>query len=378
MLSTILLAAAGAFSWTTHIPEGGLQFAEKNGALSFRLAGRGAAKGGDGYVETALPLYGRGALDFDVRQTPATDNRAMSLFLTFYNITVFWHDACKDWRVFVPGPEAKRERGFRDEPTSHHQMAIFEPGKWHHCRIEFDRSLGRVEFFLDDLTSPVYILGDWSVWGTQEFLGGALRIGGLGLSKNSVWDVKDVVLSERPAASAATARTETIVFEGFANDYYDLRTRLAGRKPRFYTLVTTRASESAANAMRFTGMPGASLLSAAKTIVLEDAPVGPGELIPHFVVEDIVRQVKEGATLVVLDGFFSLKRGKYDESALKEIIPARTLPKTGFGAFPSNPEIVVSKVGRGEVRVFRGLRFTEEEKDFVSQFDPWFDRLFGR
>ena len=378
MISTILIAVVSTFSWTTHIPEGGLQFSERNGELNFRLAGRGAACGGDGYVEAMLPLYKRGSLDFDIRFTPAKDNWAMSLFLTFYNITVFWHDACRDWRVYVPGPEAKRERGFNDEPTYHHQMAIFEAEKWHHCRIEFDRSLGRVEFFLDEMNSPVYILGDWSVWGVQEILGGTLRIGGLGLSKNSVYDVKNIALSERTATKVAKSRTETIVFEGFANDYYDLRTRLADCKPRYYTLVTTRHSETASNAMRFTGMPGSALLAAAKTIVLEDAPVGPGDLIPHFVVEDIVRQVEDGATLVILDGFFSLKRGKYDESALKGIMPEGGLPSTGFGALPAKPEILVRKVGKGEVKVFRGLKFTEETRDFAPGFDPWFERLFQK
>ena len=114
MISTILIAAVSTFSWTTHIPEGGLQFSERNGELNFRLAGRGAACGGDGYVEAMLPLYKRGSLDFDIRFTPAKDNWAMSLFLTFYNITVFWHDACRDWRVYFPERNFNREQFFID------------------------------------------------------------------------------------------------------------------------------------------------------------------------------------------------------------------------------------------------------------------------
>jgi len=377
MISTVvLLAAVNAFTWTKHIPGNGLEFSESGGELKFVLSGRGPACGGDGYVEAGMPLYQKGVLDFDVKSEPPGANRAMSLFLSFYNITVFWHDACKDWRVYTPGPESGRERGFRHEPTRHQQMAMFEAGAWHHCRIGFDRTLGRVEFFLDDMENPVYILGDQSVWGAQEFLGGALRIGGLGLSRGSTYFVKNVVLSETAEKEASAQRTETLVFEGFANDYYDLRTRLEAAKPRYYTLVTTRAAETAMNRMRYTGMPGMSVLAAAKTIVLADAPVGPNGLIPHFVVEDIVRQVEDGAVLVVLDGYFSMKRGKYDESALKDILPEGSLPATGFGALPDKPEILVRKVGKGEVRFFRGLRFTVSPKEFAPRFDAWFQKLF--
>ena len=377
MISTVvLLAAVNAFNWTKHIPGNGLEFSEKGGELKFVLSGRGHAMGGDGYVEAGMPLYQKGYLDFDIKSEPPRANRGMSLFLSFYDITVFWHDACRDWRVYTPGPESKRERGFKHEPTRHQQMAMFEAEVWHHCRIGFDRALGRVEFFLDDMADPVYILGDQSVWGAQEFLGGTIKIGGLGLSRGSTYFVKNVALSETAGTETAPPRTETLVFEGFANDYYDLRTRLADAKPRYYTLVSTRAAETASNRMRYTGMPGMSALAAAKTIVLADAPVGPGNLIPHFVVEDIVRQVEDGATLVVLDGYFSMKRGKYDESALKDILPEGALPATGFGPLPDKPEILVRKVGKGEVRFFRGLKFTVSPKDFAPKFDAWFQKLF--
>lgn len=382
MVAAVLASfAAEAFTpteWTRFIPPDGLKATVLSNGVELVLAGRGKCKGGDGYVAAQVPLYARGRLDFDVKVEPPTRNRAMAQFMTLYGIRMFWHDSCRDWRVIIPGPNSVRESGFADEPVRHFRIAKFAAGVWHHCRVCFDVEADRVEFFLDDMSDPAYIAGGISVWDQAEYEGGVLKIGGLGLSRDSVGTFANIELVEESGAAAGVERTGTLVFDGLASDYYRVAEILSSEKPRSYVLDFTRASYWPKNNYKYGKMPGRETIAAARRIVLVDAPLQFDDVLPPFVVADIVSAVNDGAELIVLDGPFALDRGGYGGSALAKILPDGALSGRAFHASPNGPQILERSVGKGSVKVFRGLAFGGDMADFRRRFAPWAEKLFNK
>ena len=375
--AALILSARADFTWRTCIPDGGLSAAAASNSVTLTLSGRGVRCGGDGYVAAAVPLLERGQFDFDLRITPPERNRAMSHFLTLYGIRVFWHDGCRDWRVIFPEPNANRETGFHDEPVRHHQIAKFTAGTWHHCRIAFDAPGDRVEFFLDDMGDPAYIAGNVSVWREAEFEGGELKIGGMGLSGGSVGEFRNLTLVETKANDAAVARTETLIFNGMASEYYGVDEFLAADGPQLYLLDFTRYCYMPRNCYKYSKLPGVERMRRAKRIVLVDAPVSYDHVLPDFILKDIATAAHEGAEVIFLDGPFALERGEYAGTALERILPEGTLAATAFPPLRTTPEILTRAVGKGTVKVFRGLRFGADPKEFRARFVPWAAKLFG-
>ena len=81
---------------------------------------------------------------------------------------------------------------------------------------------------------------------------------------------------------------------------------------------------------------------------------------------------------MVLDGPFALDRGGYGESALAKVLPDGALTGCAFKAPPNGPQILERSVGKGSVKVFRGLDFGSDRDDFRRRFAPWAERLFGK
>jgi len=376
VLASVTAPAFTPTEWTRVVPNGGLRATFLTNGLEQVLSGRGKRKGGDGYTASNVPLYERGRLDFDAKIEPPENNRAMSHFMTLYGIRMFWHDACRDWRVIIPAPNAHRESGFADEPVRHYRIATFSPGEWHHCRVFFDAENDRVEFFLDDMTDPAYIAGGVSVWDQAEYEGGMLKIGGMGLSRGSTGTFANIKLTRENASVAGRKRTGTVVFEGLASDYYRVCDVLAAESPRRYLLDGTRYCYWSKNCYKYGKLPGHETLAGARRIVLADAPFQFDDVLPGFVIGDIVSAVEDGAVLVVLDGPFALDKGGYGDTAIARILPDGALRGTAFPEPATRPEILERKVGKGTVKVFRGLKFGADPADFRTRFAPWAAKLF--
>lgn len=381
------MALAGALSlspdaftfdkWNERIPEGGLAYSRTDaGGIRLHFAARGPRKGGDGFLWASAPLLRRGVLEFDYRSHPPLNNRSQGAFITLYGIRTFFHDGCRDWRVIFPEPNSNRETGYHDEPVRHHRIATVKPDEWHHCRITFDAPNDRAEFFLDDMSDPAFIAGAMSVWSEAEFLGGEIRIGGMGGSPNGSAEFKNIVLTETKETGATHARTETLVFEGMVHEFYGVAEFLKEDSPRTYLLDYTRYCYWPKNCYKYSRLPGAETLKRARRIVLVDAPAGFDHVLPDFLLKDMADAVKDGAELIVLDGVFALDRGEYAETPLAGILPAGALHGTAFPEPVPVPEILERKVGKGTVKVFRGLALGSDPSACRSRFLPWARKLF--
>ena len=364
--------------WNERIPKDGLKWSRtEDGGIRLTLSARGPRKGGDGYLWAEVPLIERGILDFDYRANPPLRNREQSAFITLYGIRTFFHDGCGDWRVIFPEPNANRETGFHDEPVRHHRIAKVKADEWHHCRIKFDAPNDRAEFFMDDMSDPAFIAGSMSVWSEAEFLGGELRIGGMGGSRNCEAEFRNVILSEAEKDGKSPARTETLVFNGMVHEFYGVEDVLKHDNPRVYLLDFTRYCYWSKNCYKYSRLPGMETVSRARRIVLVDAPASFDHVLPDFLLDDFAQAVEDGAELIVLDGPFALDRGEYAGTPIARILPDGALHGTAFPLPVAEPEILERKVGKGQVKVFRGFRLGSEPCDCRRRFLPWAERLFA-
>ena len=60
------------------------------------------------------------------------------------------------------------------------------------------------------------------------------------------------------------------------------------------------------------------------------------------------------------------------------MLPEGALTGDPFGAAPAKPQILERRVGKGVVKVFRGLAFGADREDFRRRFAPWAEKIFGK
>jgi len=75
------------------------------------------------------------------------------------------------------------------------------------------------------------------------------------------------------------------------------------------------------NAFRVERYTSRRTLDNAGLIVMADLPLGPGMVLPRWQLEYMVKRVREGATLVVLGGMWTLGKGCFQGTCLEPILP---------------------------------------------------------
>lgn len=285
----------------------------------------------DGYAEIEVPVCRKGQLDFDVLIDPDRINpKGVGLTLDLYNISTYWHDYCRDWRLYFPEPTVKRMDGFSVEPVGHKPIGYLKKGKWIHYRICFDTDNDRVECYLNKMDDPAYIKGDAPVLGRAEYQGGKLRVGSFGICSGAYRAVIDNIvlrdLDNETASSGDEKKDLYLLFRGISFDFYKIGPALCadGVKPeniRNYDLDFWRSSYFPENTFKYQNFPGTSSFNRAKSIVLIDAPCGPEKILPEFLQKDIMKTIHSGSKLVIFGGLFTLGKGEYQGTALERILP---------------------------------------------------------
>lgn len=301
----------------------------KDGALQVRITQHPYK---DGYVEIEIPVCRKGVIDFDAMiDLEGLNPDGIGLTLDLYNISTFWHDYCRDWRLYFPEPTAKRMDGFNIEPVGHQSIGKVEKHKWIHYRIAFDTDKDRVECYMDDMKDPAYIKGDAAVLGRAEYQGGNLRIGSFGQTATPYHaQIDNIVIRSLDKEQIVSSEKKDLylLFQGFSFDYYkiDPALRTAGvatNEIRNYDLDCWRATSYPENTFKYNKLPGSDPLGRANAIVLIDAPREPGNILPEFLLKDIIQSVTNGAKLVIFGGLFTLEKGGYKNSILEKFLPVK-------------------------------------------------------
>jgi len=314
--------------WHVSAQPGHSTYTVKDGKLLVRITPN---KFDDGYAEIDIPVCRKGTIEFDVLiDSEQTGERGIGLTLDIYNISTFWHDYCNDWRLYFPEPVARRMNGFNMEPVGHKSIGPYKKYAWNHYRIYFDMDNDRVECYINDMIDPALIKNDAAVLGRAEYQGGKLRIGSMGICSGSYQaEIDNIVihsLEHTAEIQTQAPRNLVLLFRGISFGSYRIGDALksCGIKPEFirnYDLICWRPSEIAENLFKYSNLPGQQSMNHAKTIVLIDAPCGPNNILPDFLLNDIASAVREGAKLVIFGGLFTLDKGEFAGTPLAEILP---------------------------------------------------------
>ena len=275
-------------------------------------------------LETDVPVIRKGTLEFDLTTSKINGQLGYGFYVELYGIRMFFHSACRDYRSYFPEPEQKRMLGFKIEPVGHQRIGVVLPGQKCRYWINFDADADRVEFGRYPDTDPEAIRTAVSVLAGIEFTGGKLAVGDIGYEGgDAVYYMDNIVLKEYKDQLADNAEKKGIlIFEGFSANSAEC----LGRNPdlqkhiRRYKIMP-QVNVVTHNRFVYQKFPSARTLGSAKAIILHDAPAGPDKCMPDTMINDIVKTVRNGATLVVLGGYFTLNKGEYTGTALEEILP---------------------------------------------------------
>ncbi len=294
------------------------------------MIGYPALKLRGGYAEIGIPLCRRGVIEFDLKIDHRL--RGIGLFMDFYNVSLFWHDYCNDWRRYFPEPTARRMKNFNVEPVGHRRIGPVRKGVWSHYKICFDTDKDRVEYYRDNMNDPVFIDGTVAVLGRSEYLGGKLRIGNWGVTKGPMkFLIDNIRISSADKASGITGkvpRESILVFNGLSHNRYNIpaalvKTGIGKERIVNYFLENPKPALTPRNKFFSTALPGLASAAKAKCFVLVDFPFGPDNVIPDYIVKDMLDNVRQGARLVVLGGLCSLGKGEYQDSSLAYYLPVK-------------------------------------------------------
>ena len=292
-----------------------------------------------GCIEIPVPLIKKGRLDFDVN-TPV-DGKGIGLTLDLYNISTFWHDACRDWRLYFPEPNANRLPFFTIEPVGHHRIAIIPKGETIHYRIRFDESADLVEFYAGSMDDPAAVRYDVSVFGHALYQQSLLRLGSFGYAP-AVYSttISNITLTEEtPESCVKKARDLVLAFDGMSSNIHNL-TQLLPKGFRHYVWDSTGANLVNTNNCEYSSLPGFATIDRARTIVFNDAPN-----VPVPIQKRMLTAIEGGADLLILGGLCTLNKGDFANSPLGNALPV-TLPDQWRLAGSENPlPITEAKAG---------------------------------
>ncbi len=281
-----------------------------------------------GFAEREIPLCPKGMFEFDLKIDHT--QKGIGLFMELYNITLFWHDYCEDWRRYFPEPVSKRMKNFNVEPVGHRRIAGITKKDWHHYRVVFDKDADRVEYYVDNMDDPAYIDSGVPVWGRSEYQGGMLRLGNWGVTPDTMaFRLKNFKLTPFDTSATKDAPCDLVLlFNGLSFGRYGIKDALLanGEKAdsiREYTLVNPRPALVPENTFLSDKLPASQTIARAKKIVLIDFPFCPQGVLPECVFDDIAGNVRKGSRLVVFGGLCSLGKGGYAESRLADILPVK-------------------------------------------------------
>ena len=321
-----------------------------------------------GFLEIPVPMIKKGRLDFDVTVNAVSGDisNGIGLTLNLYNIGTFWHDACKDWRMYFPEPNSKRMLFYDIEPVGHYKIAGINASKKLHYRIRFDEAADMVEFYVGDMSDPAAARYDVSVFGAAFYQGGFLRIGSFGYAPTDyVTRISNLVLTEEiPDLSVKPERDLVLVFDGLCSEHYPVRKILAeepAQKIRQYIFDSPGHSTPNVNNLQYFKLPGFETIARAKYIIFNDAPN-----LDEALQKKILAAVDDGAKLLIMGGFYSLNRGKFTNSKLGDALPVVMDKVWNLGGAADQPLELKSAKHKGTIFYYLDLKPSADAKVLMS------------
>ena len=233
--------------------------------------------------------------------------------------------------------------------------------QWHTFKIRFDAVKRTAEFYMDDMENPVCI-DNASEYDPSA--GNLLQIGNYGLSSgmiiNCLRNMKITLIKESDQKKT-TSLKGTMLFNGVSAEYWPVK-QIAAKfgDPEMTVFNLAHGAHHGSNGPNVYDLqpkPPVRPKALPKCIILADMPLAP---VPDYARKMIIESVEAGANLVILNGFFTLNKGRYRGSELEKLLPvtvddpwgtvqvkaaSKTLNENG------KPAVAYHQYGKGKVFV---------------------------
>ena len=193
---------------------------------------------------------------------------------------------------------------------------------WHTCQIRFDTEKNTAEYFLDDLKQPVFV----DVHSELRPQPDTLKIANYGLTSGNLTNcLRELTITALPETSQKQRNLAgTLLYRGIGTDTWPLdKLQHAGGEPSFICHVELTHQPHLDNGIikfRVSPQPPPNPASLPKCIILADVPANA---LPDYALLQLLESVEAGATLVILNGYFTLDKGNFENSPMFPLLPVR-------------------------------------------------------
>lgn len=300
--------------------------------------------------KVAVPKYGE--LNFELKISPAGDYDNFSLQMKLGNLLFSFRKPY--WRIFRRGTNKWLYAGKIDTD------------KYHKCRIRFNTEKKYAEFYVDDMKNPVLVDNESDI---RENANGELVIANYGHASGRIINILQNIELKKLDASAFE-KAKNIPLEGtwifYGIDYEnwrlaDLRSKCPQPAEDFFLMTVGAHPETTLNKYELSPNPPVNVSRLPSRIIFADMPLRP---VPEYARKNILHAVRNGAKLLILNGFFTLNKGDFAGTELAKILPLDVTDPWNdakiTGGTKKEFNTVFAACGKGEVSIFLNKKLSSQ------------------
>ena len=318
-----MTALADLALWQENFPQdgelsdNGWTLVKDNGKDIFRVQGgtltmgcRNSPYHGTAYRKTLPPLPSRFQFTFEVmvdaRNEGGYDH--LSLKMNLGNLLLAFRDPF--WAIHRPAT------------NTWEKLSNISNATWHTCQIRFDTEKNTAEYYLDNLALPVFV----DMHSDLKPQPPSLTVANYGLTRGNLTNcLRNLTITALPENTLTQHRLAgTLLYRGIDTDTWPMdKIQQAGGEPCItchLELANQPHLDNRNASFQLRPQPPPTPATLPKCIILADFPANA---LPEYAVIQLLEAVESGATLVILNGYFTLDRGGFEYSPLAPLLPVR-------------------------------------------------------
>lgn len=210
---------------------------------------------------------------------------------------------------------------------------------WNTFKIRLDANTKRAEFFVNDMTTPVFVDEKCEYDPKKQF---TLTIANYGLARgtivNAVRNLRIMKITGNTNTQKKNDLNGTMLFVGMDTDKYQLEKYAAkfgkGQISKFFFTTPAVNLSNSSNKYTINPTPPFRHVSLPSCVIMADIPL---DAIPQYAQKQILEAVRQGAYLLIFNGLFTLNKGNFRKTPFEKILPVTvndpwTKPIAGKGA----------------------------------------------
>lgn len=233
---------------------------------------------------------------------------------------------------------------------------------WYTFKVRLDSTAKRAEFFVNDMTTPVFIDEKCEYDPKAKF---TLMIGNYGLARgtvvNAVRNFRVMKITQNNKAQKKNDLNGTMLFAGMDVSKYPLEKYAAkfgkGQISKFNFETPAVNLSNSTNKYEISPVPPYRPASLPQCIIMADIPL---DAIPAYAQKQMLEAINNGACLLIFNGLFTLNKGNFHKTEFEKILPVTVddpwkNPVAGKGAKTSyinnTLALAMKNAGKGKVIV---------------------------